>query len=148
MWKLQTIGNTIWQREAPDVIFIHNPYDQYNSVTQLPKDYFSSELIKYTNHLVYIPYYVLENRISDIMTTMPGIRNSWKTIVQSETLRQQLIQSGMRENQIVALGSPKFDMVLDAERKYRELPEEWSALRGKRVYLYNTHLLGLINQVG
>ena len=38
---------------GPDVIFIHNPYDQYNSVTQLPKDYFSSELIKYTNHLVY-----------------------------------------------------------------------------------------------
>ncbi len=132
----------------PDVIFIHNPYDQYNSVTQLPKDYFSSELIKYTNHLVYIPYYVLENRISDIMATMPGIRNSWKTIVQSETLRHQLIQSGMRENQIVALGSPKFDMVLDAERKYRELPEEWSVLRGKRVYLYNTHLLGLMNRIG
>ena len=132
----------------PDVIFIHNPYDQYNSVTQLPKDYFSSELIKHTNHLVYIPYYVLENRVSHIMTTMPGIRNSWKTIVQSEELRQQLIQSGMRENQIVALGSPKFDMVLDAERKYRELPEEWSALRGKRIYLYNTHLLGLMNQVG
>lgn len=131
----------------PDVIFIHNPYDQYNHVTQLPQEYFSSELIKYTDHLVYIPYYVSRNRTDDGMTMMPGVRNSWKTIVQSEEIRQQYLQNGIRENQVVALGSPKFDMVLKAEKDYRDLPEEWYALRGRKVYLYNTHLSGLMNHV-
>lgn len=131
----------------PDIIFIHNPYDQYNTITQIPEQYFSSELIKYTEHLVYIPYYVSQRRTDDIMTVMPGVRNSWKTIVQSKEIRQQYIQNGIRENQIEVLGNPKFDMVVKAEIDYRELPEEWSALRGKKVYLYNTHLLGLMSNV-
>lgn len=132
----------------PDIIFIHNPYDQYNTITQIPKQYFSSELIKYTEHLVYIPYYVSKRRTDDGMTVMPGVRNSWRTIVQSEEIRLQYIQSGIRENQIVVLGNPKFDMVVKAEIDYRELPEEWFVLKGKKVYLYNTHLLGLMNNVG
>ena len=119
----------------PDVIFIHNPYDQYDHVTQLPQEYFSSELIKYTIINLYIPYYVSRNRTDDGMTMMPGVRNSWKTIVQSEEIRQQYLQNGIRENQVVALGSPKFDMVLKAEKDYRDLPEEWYALRGRKVYL-------------
>lgn len=131
----------------PDVVFIHNPYDDYNKVTQVPQEFFSKELIKYTRHLIYIPYYVSQKFSDDNMAFMPGVKNSWKTFVQSEEIRKQFIQNGIREDQVVALGSPKFDMVLKEEKESQNIPEEWSILKGKKIYLYNTHLLGLMNRV-
>ncbi len=131
----------------PDIIFIHNPYDAYNRVTQLKETYFSSELVKYTDHLVYIPYYVSKKYTKDSMTVLPGVKNSWKTIVQSEDLKQQYIKNGIRQEQVEALGSPKFDMVLKAQKEYTGVPTEWSVLSGKKVYFYNTHLDGLMNHV-
>ena len=40
----------------PDVIYIHNPYDQYNHVTSVHPAFYSAELKKYTQMLVYVPY--------------------------------------------------------------------------------------------
>ena len=42
----------------PDVIVIHNPYDEYNTVTSVDAKYFSRYLKNYTDKLVYIPYFV------------------------------------------------------------------------------------------
>ena len=47
------------KEERPDVIFIHNPYDGYNRVTRVEEQFYSSELIKYTSHLCYVPYDVV-----------------------------------------------------------------------------------------
>ena len=131
----------------PDVILIHNPYDEWNKVTRVPREFFSKELAKHTRHLIYIPYYVSQSSSDDNMTILPGVKNSWRTFVQSEEIRKQYIQNGIREEQVVALGSPKFDMVLKEDRAGKNIPEEWSVLRGKTVYLYNTHLTGLMNHV-
>lgn len=43
----------------PDVIYIHNPYDDFNLVTSVPPFFFSKNLKKYTDELVYIPYFIL-----------------------------------------------------------------------------------------
>lgn len=136
----------ITQRK-PDIIFIHNPYDEYNMVTQVPKKFFSSELVKYTPHLVYIPYYVSKKLTSESMLSTPGVRNAWLSVVQSEEMRQQYIDGGIAPENVVALGSPKFDRVVQAEREYQEIPEEWDILKGKKVFFWNTHLHGLMNDV-
>ena len=43
----------------PDMIFIHNPYDDYNYVTSVAPKFYSRNLKQYTEKLVYIPYFVL-----------------------------------------------------------------------------------------
>jgi len=130
--------------EKPDVIFIHNPYDQYNRVTQIHKDFFSTELIKHTSHLVYIPYYVSKTVTDKEFTKVPGVVNAWKIFVESEVAKNTYVRYGVPESKVVALGSPKYDMVLKMENEGAEIPEEWSVLKGKQVFFYNTHLNGIM----
>ena len=130
---------------CPDVIFIHNPYDEYNYVTQLPSRYFSRELIKYTNHLVYLPYKVCRGIVSDIYCALPGPRYAWRVFVQSERVRETYIKYNQSEK-IVALGSPKVDKVILSEKYRPEFPEAWrQAVQGRKVFLLNTHLNNIIN---
>ena len=132
----------------PDVIFIHNPYDEYNRVTQVPQEYFSSTLINYTEHLVYIPYFVARGtEVKVDYCVMPAVRNAWRTFVQSETVREDYIEAGNDAERIVALGSPKFDMVIKMQENPPAMPEEWkSALEGRKIFLLNTHLNPIINE--
>ena len=132
----------------PDIIFIHNPYDDCNHVTQLPKKYFSSELVKLTEKLVYIPYFVARGRkIAEIHCAMPAIHNAWRTFVQSEAIRESYIDGGADPKRIVALGSPKFDMVYRMQENPPAMPKEWeNALTGRKVFLLNTHLNPIINE--
>jgi hypothetical protein len=71
-----------------------------------------------------------------------------KVIVQSERIRDTYIRAfkeaygnrlGRPEDKFVALGSPKFDAVLNAKREDFELPDAWRGLMGDRkVIFYNT----------
>ncbi len=131
-------------QRKPDVVFIHNPYDDRNTITQVPETFFSRELVKYTKHLIYIPYYVSKRLTAPHMPTLPGVQNSWRTFVQSERMRQQYISHGVPEQKVQAFGSPKFDMVREAQETYSELPKEWSGLKGKKIAFYNTHITGLM----
>ena len=51
------------QERHPDVIYIHNPYDELNTVTRVHPDYFSKTLKNYTDMLVYIP--ICFNHVSE-----------------------------------------------------------------------------------
>ncbi|MDD4113312.1 MAG: hypothetical protein PHC56_09835, partial [Herbinix sp.] len=44
--------------QHPDIIYIHNPYDDYNHVTTIHPNYYAKKLKKCTDMLVYIPYFV------------------------------------------------------------------------------------------
>lgn len=130
---------------CPDVIFIHNPYDEYNYVTRVPVQYYSRELVKYTNHLVYLPYKVCKGKVKDIYCALPGVKYAWRTFVQSEGVRDTYIKYNASDK-IVALGSPKVDKIIDCERHKPEIPNEWkSVLNGRKVFLLNTHLNNIIN---
>ncbi len=132
----------------PDVIFIHNPYDEWNHVTQVPKEFFSSTLVNYTEHLVYIPYFVTKgDTIKDDYCYMPAVRNAWRTFVQSDAVRDCYVKNGADPKKIVAMGSPKFDMVLQMQENPPAMPEEWkAALGGRKIFLLNTHLNPIINE--
>lgn len=129
--------------EKMDIIFIHNPYDGTNKITQILPQYYSKELIKYTDHLVYIPYFVTKagEAMQEHFCELPAVFYSWRTIVQSEDIRKVYLKYHSAEK-IVAMGSPKFDRVKKiCKTKEILIPDEWKdKLQGKKVFLYNTHL--------
>ena len=147
----------------PDVIFIHNPYDNYNRVTSVDPRFYSSELKKYTDKLVYVPYFVLgepnnwteeeEDKIAHFILT-PGVLNSNLTIVQSEAMRKVYISVLSRhtnqakeywEERISGAGSPKFDKVAESKKEDFKLPEEWeSIINGRKTILYNTSISAML----
>lgn len=144
--KITDYRNYDFQREQPDIIFIHNPYDQYNRVTRIPEAFYSSQLIKYTSRLVYIPYYISKEKTLDHFMQLPGVRNAWRIFAQNETIREQYIESGIASEKVVALGSPKLDMVVSFSKKKQPIPDEWSALKNKKVFFYNTSLMDIMNR--
>ena len=148
----------------PDVIFIHNPYDEYNRVTSVESRHYSRNLKKCTDKLVYIPYFVLdeispsneaaEESISGFVLE-PAILNADEVIVQSEDMRQVYINVLVRhtnqkdraywEKRVLGLGSPKIEKVLTSKKEDFELPEAWSKIiKGKKVILYNTSLSAML----
>lgn len=134
-----------FENRQPEIIYIHNPYDQCNLLTMVDPRYFSSNLSKYTNMLVYVPYYVdgsyedeIEHRTFGLL---PGPINSTKIIAQSNMHKELFIANGHKPNKILDIGSPKFDATLLALKKDIEIPLEWeSVIRNKKVFLFNSTL--------
>lgn len=149
------------QNEHPDMIFIHNPYDQCNIVTTIHPMFYSSKIHEYTDKLVYIPYFVhLNEKVDEIYCVQPGIIYADVVVLQSEKVRQQYLQyfeealpqlvqlKGKKaiEDKFQALGSPKFDA---GSLNTSEIPVEWQEMIGdtnKKVLLFNTHLKGLMKE--
>ncbi len=155
----------------PDLIFIHNPYDEYNYVTSVHPFFYAKNLKQYTDRLVYIPYFMLnetspDNRdaigkISDFCTT-PALVHADRIIVQSQQMRQIYINVLMEyhvtrgmgrkywENKILGTGSPKMDKVLHTRKEELVIPGEWRSIlyrpggSKKKVIFYNTGLSALL----
>lgn len=135
----------------PDVIYIHNGYDDWNLVTSVHPGFYSQNLKKYTEELVYIPYFVLgeidpdnEQAVEGMkhFCFMPGIINADKVIVQSENMKKIYIREYLKaakeygltgkhldrtylERKFLGTGSPKFDKVLNIKKEDLEIPDEW-----------------------
>lgn len=158
-----------FEERRPDMIFIHNPYDNNNYVTSVHPFFYSENLKKYTDKLVYIPYFILQEIEPDNKAAtegvvsycvVPGVLNADKVIVQSEKMRQVYInvlmehtEGGTRkywEEKILGLGSPKVDKVLSTEKNDLNIPEEWLKIlekpdgRWKKIIFYNTGITGLL----
>ena len=133
------------EEECPDVIFIHNPYDQYNFVTQIHPDYYSENLKKYTKHLCYTPYDIaIEETFNEVLCTMPGVQNAWRVFVQSETLRNRYTKYN-EEDKVVCLGSPKIDSIVNGSHYRAHISEAWfEKIKGRQVFMLNTHLSRVI----
>lgn len=147
------------EKRKPDVIFIHNPYDECNYVTSVEPRYYSKKLTNYTNCLVYIPYFAIdENRKLDqiehyVLTS--AVINADVVVVQSDKVKEKYIEilnkfyrENGREvpdfsNKILGIGSPKFDAVNRKKPKLEDIPKEWRKIIGdgnKKIVFYNTHL--------
>ena len=152
-----------FESRHPDVIFIHNPYDDGNYVTSVHPFFYSRNLKKYTDELVYIPYFILgeiepddEEAVKGMehFVTVAAVIHADHVIVQSDKMRQIYIdvmtrqtEERMRpywEKKILGLGSPKVDKVCNKKREDYELLPEWERLMfkpdgaRKKVVFYNT----------
>lgn len=139
------------KKHHPDIIYFHNPYDGYNYVTQVEETYFSSNLSKYTNMLVYIPYFVAgaysNVKNAEAICLTPGSKNANRVIVQSELHKELFVKLGLEQDKIVALGSPKFDATLRANVKYLKIPKGWGTIcKSKKIFLWNTSLDNMLNE--
>ena len=158
-----------FEERQPDMIFIHNPYDEYNYVTSVHPFFYAKNLKQYTEKLIYIPYFVLSEISPDDKAavegmkhfcTVPGVLYADRVIVQSEDMRQIYInvlteEAGEEtrsrwEEKILGLGSPKFDKAVSAKKEDMELPPEWLRIiekadgSRKKVIFYNTGLTALL----
>ena len=140
-----------FEERKPDAIYIHNPYDDWNLVTCVHPRYFSNNLKKYTDKLVYIPYFVLDEIEPDDQVRIdamkhfiwtPCVINADKVIVQSEKMKQIYVNEYLKaaqanglqgkhidrnylEEKFLGLGSPKFDKVQNTKKEDLEIPEDW-----------------------
>ena len=128
----------------PDVIFIHNPYDNQNRVTSVEARYYSHQLRSRTDLLVHSPYYVTSGYMGEGQALCPAYPNVDYIVVQSEKVCRQFHPSVPREK-LLPLGSPKLDKVIRVCREMPEPPEDWTPkMKGRKVYFYNTSLSGLL----
>ncbi len=152
-------------RRRPDMIFIHNPYDAHNYVTSVHPFFYSKNLKQYTEKLVYIPYFILDEidplnegevkRIEDLCV-VSGVVYADKVIVQSESMRKiyiDLMDKNMAspqiprsywEDKVSGLGSPKLDKLCHRGKEEVKVPKEWREAMEKKdgskkkVIFYNT----------
>ena len=138
----------------PDVIYIHNPYDDSNRLTQVESRFFSRNLRKCTDMLVYIPYFALTGMWPEMHLDLPCYKHVDKIIVQSP--HYQIINGNFFEEdnagledvmpagKVVALGSPKLDKMAKIDAMYK-LPDGWAAKLGRRkTVFYNTTVSPLL----
>ena len=105
------------EREQPDVVYIHNPYDNCNYVTSVYPEYYSPNLKKYTDMLVYISYYFNGNGpLPESHRDLPAYHYADKIIFQDQEKVDSLAESIPREK-AAALGSPKVDRLLKLEKR-------------------------------
>lgn len=132
------------EQHHPDIIFIHNPYDDRNNLTRVPKMYFSDQLKKHTDKLVYSPYFTVgtyKQGGSDFLFDEPGVFESDYVIAQSEKVKELFVQYGKPEEEILSFGSPKIDAVIKKLKTGNTVVPEWeNKIKGKKVFLLNTHL--------
>lgn len=161
------------EERHPDIIYIHNPYDDWNHVTSVPERYYSKNLRYHTDCLVYIPYFILGEIEPDDLKAinnmkhfcfLPGTIYAHKVIVQSEKMRQIYISEYMNEakqhglsadrkmleEKILGLGSPKIDKIRNTRRENLNIPEEWLNViekedgSWKKIIFYNTSISALL----
>jgi len=141
----------------PDVIYIHNPYDGTNTVTSVDPRYYSYELKKHTDMLVYVPYFIVGPRWPEVQAKLPCYDYIDKMITQHDkTLIDPMngsllleknvkyLDDYISEDILVPLGSPKADRMFFCE-KNKKIPNAWKKqIQGKKVILYNISISGLL----
>ena len=160
-----------FEARRPDAIYIHNPYDDCNIVTSIHPFFYSKNLKKFTDKLVYVPYFILgeidpenKNALKDLekFCLVPGVAYADKVIVQSENMRQAYINvltefmagqgrsRGYWENKIDGSGSPKLEKILCTSKENLEIPKEWMKIirkpdgSWKKIVFYNTTVTALL----
>ncbi len=157
------------EKNHPDEIYIHNPYDESNYVTTIHPAFYAKKLREYTDKLVYIPYFVLEEIDPDDEDAVEGIRHFVETpgvyyadevIVQSEAMRKVYIECMVNwtgeenrdylEKKIKGTGSPKIEKIKSMTVDDVTVPDEWKKYiyrtdgSRKKIIIYNTSLAALL----
>ncbi len=140
------------EEELPDIIFVHNIYDRFNTITRLPERYFTEQLKRYTKMLVYIPYHISSpyrntNEEAGYAYMLP-MKHVDKVVLCGKFVEEDAIKYGVPKNKILTLGSPKFDMIYNGINNNKTIPVEWDKkLNGKKTILLNTGCMEFVNDI-
>ena len=143
------------ENDLPDIIYIHNPYDNTNLITRVDSRYYSWNLKKYCEKLVYVPYYKWVDGVSSTLFKSAMYYADY-TVQSSDDAVKRCIEASpeyakelgletieirnIMENKLINLGSPEVDKVVSLNNV--KLPYEWNGkvARSRVNVLYNTTL--------
>lgn len=132
------------QSAQPEMIFINHPYDEQNIPIKIAEEYYSKNLINYTNMLVYSSY---SNAISyneknfNKYYNREVLKYADKIIVQSEFIKDIYVKHKNDKDKFLTFGSPKTDAIINLTHNPVNIPEIWERkLSGKKVFLLNINL--------
>ena len=103
----------------PEKIVIQNPFDEWNTVMSVAKNMYSSVIRKYTDELIYIPFFVTseftkeyssEYSNMDYYVCVPGVVNADRIILPYCSLKETYIEKLM---EFAACSSDRVRKVLD-----------------------------------
>lgn len=135
------------EKEHPAIIYIHNPYDEYNQVTSVHPDYYSYVLKEHTDMLVYIPYHMTDGRLPETHRFLPAYVYADKVILQNEKMIED-IDEDIPKEKFLPLGSPKEEHLIwmETHKEQIDFPEEWKKRAcGRKVIFYNISISGLLS---
>ena len=133
----------------PDEIYIQCPYDKCNAVISVEPYFYASNIVKYTDKLVFVPPFVMDEIESDDEKALkntkdyicsPGVIFADKVIAQSERMKQTYVElltefagedsKAVWEEKIDGCGLPRKEETAHAtkERLFSTLPEEWKKI--------------------
>jgi hypothetical protein len=153
-----------FENRNPNIIFIHNPYDNFNYITSVHPRFYSSNLAKYTDLLAFIPYFFCGNntinmsicnteamRNIDLCFVESGkMKNAYQNAVDMNFNRAGSNSIPAKRVRFVALGSPKLDKITSDYNSNYTLPDTWKKLMTKddgsfrKVVLYNTSISNML----
>lgn len=157
----------------PDKIYVHNPYDKFNTVTSVAPEFYLKKIKNYTEQLIYIPYFVLNEIDPNNQMAIDGMKHfcflpgtvyADQVILQSEDMRTIYVNEFIKaskergldvdrelvEKKFLGLGSPKFDKVLNTRKEDVEIPEDWLKViqksdgSWKKIIFYNTSVTAFL----
>lgn len=134
----------------PDIAFIHNGYDEGNTLTNVFSYFYSENIKKYSGCLVYSPYFTFGSYtkgVSDGFYVNQGSINADKIVVQSLFVADIYKKYGYKPSKLLVYGSPKIDSIVmncsdnSSSSKEKDMPNEWrEKLLGKeKIFLLSTH---------
>lgn len=154
------------EKYHPDTIYINSPYDEYNYFCTIHPHFYSSNLVKYCEELIYVPWFVISEltredergwRSMQYFVTMPGVVNADKVFVQSEQMKEAYVEyltdwagedtRNIWEKKIKGSGS----FLLKERIQETEIPEKWKKYiykadgSRKKIVLYNINSSSFID---
>ena len=141
------------EKEHPDIVYYHNPYDELNRVTCVDPRFHSKSLRKNATMLVYVDYGMpiwCYRDTGPYSFFLSGWFEADFYPVYSEQMAINHLTEMKRVNpelktEIVGLGSPKFDKVINERREDFKLPNKWKRiLNRKKSILFNASLGALL----
>lgn len=141
----------------PDIIFIHNCYDDNNFVTTVHPNYYTDKLKKYTDKLAYLEYGIplwvfnkpekYDNYISGWFNIDLYFTYS-KQYAKNQEYAMKLVRP-QTTTEFIPLGSPKFDKVINSKKDDFNIPASWkNIINNRKIILLNTSLGEMLNNTG
>lgn len=90
------------ERHTPDTIVIQFPYDGWNDSMKIPEQYYASNLLQYTDQLVYIPCFITDDPVTEkdnlvkmlkVLIEQPAVVYADQVMVPSEKQRELYIRT-------------------------------------------------------
>ncbi len=133
-----------------DVIYFHNPYDSYNTISRVHSSFQSNMLREWSKTLVFTPYAVGIDSFDTLeeskemyianMFKLPALQYSDVVLANSVCEKEFLKKQGIDERKLFR-ASPKLDYVTTIQDNEVQIPQEWSdKLQGRTTFLVGLNI--------